>query len=76
MLGTDGISSVPNAFGLATRNVIEDLWEKFPVLYNYVDVRNKASIKWLQFHGAVFSDPAPYGPGKLPFRYFQLKKAA
>lgn len=76
LLGTDGLTSVPNAFGKMSREIICDLWEKFPVLYNYVDVRNRKSIQWLKSCGAQFEDPKPYGVARLPFMHFQLKKAA
>lgn len=76
MLGTNELDQVPHAFGKMTHTIIQDIWETYPVLYNYVDVRNKKSIGWLKSCGAQFQDPAPYGVAKMPFVYFQIRKAA
>lgn len=46
--------------------------EMFPVLENYVDVRNTASIRWLQGLGFQFDRPEPYGVEKRPFMRFWM----
>ncbi len=74
MLGTNELSTVLHAFGSMTRDVIKELHEQFPILYNYVDIRNRNCIAWLKFQGAIFEDPKPYGIAKLPFAYFQIRR--
>lgn len=46
----------------------------YDLLFNFIDVRNELSIKWLKWCGATFSEPIPYGVEKLPFMKFELKK--
>lgn len=50
--------------------------EQFPgLLYNFVDQRNEAAIRWLRWLGFTFSDPIPYGVDGLPFLPFYLRGA-
>ena len=44
----------------------------YPTLKNYVDVRNKRSIGWLQRLGFVIREPEPYGVLGLPFHPFEM----
>lgn len=46
--------------------------KNYSVLTNYIDVRNRDSIRWLKWCGCGFSNPAPYGVEKLPFMKFEL----
>jgi len=42
------------------------------VLANFVSVDNHRSIRWLEWCGAKFEPPAPYGHHCKPFRFFTL----
>lgn len=75
MLGTDDLLRLKISFGDISRKMIDSFLELYPMLYNYVDVRNLRSIAWLKSCGAEFSEPAPYGVAKKPFMFFQLRKA-
>lgn len=44
---------------------------RYPLLFNYVDARNTAHIRWLKFAGAVFLRRVEeYGVERLPFYEF------
>lgn len=43
---------------------------EYPVLVNYVDVRNTSSIRWLERIGFKMEAPAPFGVAGLPFMRF------
>lgn len=50
--------------------------QSIKVLYNFVDVRNKISIRWLQRIGANIHEAAPYGIEGMPFHYFCFERQA
>lgn len=46
----------------------------YPHLMNYVDARNRRSIRWLKWLGFQFHDARPHGPAGMPFHLFELRK--
>lgn len=42
--------------------------------FNFVDVRNKISVRWLKKIGATIHDPMPFGTEGLPFHYFEFRR--
>ena len=55
--------------------VVDYMQAQFPaLLYNFVDARNTAAIRWLRWLGFQFSDPIPYGVDGLPFLPFYRRK--
>jgi len=54
---------------------IKFMLEQYPLLENYVDIRNIPSVKWLRICGAKIEDAKPYGIEKLPFHYFAFKRS-
>ena len=57
--------------------VVEYMQDQFPnLLYNFVDQRNIAAIRWLRWLGFQFSDPIPYGVDGLPFLPFYRRRGA
>lgn len=73
MLGTDGVNFHSRAFLRYSRRFIKMLSEEFPVMENYVDARNTASIRWLQWTGFSVYYPEPFGRDKLPFHRFDMR---
>lgn len=51
MLGTDGIERNARAIARASRPVKDRLNSAYPLLWNYVDERNRVSIRWLEWAG-------------------------
>lgn len=57
--------------------VVEYMQEQFPnLLYNFVDQRNVAAIRWLRWLGFQFSDPIAYGVDGLPFLPFYRRRSS
>tara|TARA_R110000796_G_scaffold231390_1_gene349272 strand:+ start:202 stop:492 length:291 start_codon:yes stop_codon:yes gene_type:complete len=42
----------------------------YPRQKNWVDARNKRTVKWLKFLGYTMDDPEPMGRDELPFHLF------
>lgn len=72
MLATDQINEIPVKFVRQSRIIIGKFLEQYPHLYNYVDMKNTESIKWLKWCGAEFGPIINYGIEQKPFRYFQF----
>lgn len=75
--------STPNLFRIAlefirhTAGFVGFFFHKYPhfkVFFNFVDERNKLSIKWLEKTGALLGEPKPFGAEKMPFRYFEYRR--
>ena len=62
---------------LLSQPVVEYMQSQFPaLLYNFVDQRNVAAIRWLRWLGFQFSDPIAYGVDGLPFLPFYRRGGA
>lgn len=54
-----------------SRRLIEVMREEFPgALFNTVDKRNEAAIRWLAWLGFSFGPEYPVGPDQVPFLLF------
>ena len=73
MLGTIDLNFHSRKFLRESRRVVSLLAEEFPVMENYVDARNTASIRWLQWVGFSVYYPKPYGRDNLPFHRFDMR---
>jgi len=58
-----------------SRRYVAEMLAEFPVLENYVDCRNTASIQWLHWCGFALAEVVPfYGVQRLPFiRFFAAR---
>ena len=74
LIGSDDLVRHQTAFLRRSRPVLATLFDGYDVLTNFVDARNEASIRWLGWLGFRFGDPAPFGPDRLPFYRFELKR--
>lgn len=56
---------------------IDEMLDEYPVLENWVDCRNTASIQWLAWCGFILADVHPfYGAQRLPFiRFVKVRTA-
>lgn len=51
MLGTEGINREAISIARQTRPYFDVLNEAYPILWNYIDDRNKVSLRWLKWGG-------------------------
>ena len=71
MLGSDKIPQIKK--DLLTQSVewVKEVNQQYPLLINYVDARNKVSIRWLNHIGFSFVQFIPkFGVGGIPFYEF------
>ncbi len=74
LLGSEELKKYQYRFVKYSRKFIEMMLGFYPYLDNYIDVRNKASIKWLKFCGAKFDKPEAYGKEQKLFRHFYFRR--
>lgn len=74
LLGSEAIKRNYRNFLKLSILVIEHFLNMYPKLFNYVDARQKESIRWLKWLGAKIDDAKPYGVELLPFHYFEIKR--
>lgn len=72
LLTTDSLSRIQRRFAKHSKDFIEEALSQYPVLYNYIDVRNVESIKWLEWLGAKMIRKVPYGINGEEFFYFEF----
>lgn len=72
LLGTDLLRYNAGVLVKLSRQYVAAWREQHPLLVNFVDVRNVASIRYLKLVGFAFDEPAPFGPEGLPFHRFHL----
>ncbi len=53
---------------------IARMHEMYPVLVNWIDDRNKASLRWAKWVGFKVFDAEPFGPFGLPFHRIERKR--
>lgn len=71
LLGTDAVERHYVAFLRRSVGFRDQLLRRYAVLKNYVDVRNRASIRWLRWLGFTLSDPVEFRGHE--FRLFELR---
>jgi hypothetical protein len=74
LLGTDGVQRMGHCFARLSRWAIREMLQVYPLLFNYVDARYKASVDWLRWCGADVREPEPHGLDRLPFHFFTLER--
>lgn len=73
MLGTDMIDEYFLTFAKVSQLWIADVRARYGHLHNFVDARNTASLRWLEWLGFRICEEAPHGPHGLPFRRVELE---
>lgn len=72
LLGTTAMSRHPREVLEATRSFIVLLSERYSLLVNYVDARNRPSIRWLRSVGFNIEPARPFGVAGQPFHRFHM----
>jgi hypothetical protein len=70
LLASDDIHKIRFSFLRESRQVVEFLNKKYPILWNYVDCRNELHIRWLKWCGFKFLRKLSYGVSQQPFYEF------
>jgi hypothetical protein len=74
-LGTDAINTDRRGFMVFSREELDRVVAKYPVLFNHVDYRNAPAIRWLQWLGFEMMEPEPIGVDGALFHPFILRAA-
>lgn len=73
MMGTPALDKCAKEFIKINPKYINYMRKRYNILINFVDVRNKRAIRWLEWLGFEMSDPKPYGVNNMPFMQFYMK---
>jgi hypothetical protein len=73
-LSSQKLDNVELRFLRQCRKFIHTMLDLYPVLYNYVDLRNGPAISWLEWMGAKFGDTVPFGIDNQLFTYFEFRR--
>lgn len=72
LLGTTLMAKHPREVLATAHRYIAFVREHYPQLVNYVDARNRPSIRWLRSVGFEIEPAAPFGVQGLPFHRFSM----
>jgi len=70
MLGAEELPQHARRFLRLNKAYMEAVKEEYSELANFVDARNKRSIRWLEWLGFDFDKAVDFGPYGLPFHRF------
>lgn len=73
MLGTEALSRWPRTLVRVSMRYFRHMLNEFPLLINYVDQRNKPSIRLVKAIGCSVLPAEPYGAEGHPFHPFKLE---
>lgn len=73
LLATKELEKHARVFLRRNKQGLLEMSEGYTFLRNYVDVRNRAAIRWLGWLGFTILPPEPYGMEGLPFHPFEMK---
>jgi hypothetical protein len=73
LLGSDRLSRRGCSLIKVARRYLEWVTRAYPVLVNFVDARNGASIRLIERLGFTLGEPEPFGRAGLAFRRFELR---
>jgi hypothetical protein len=74
LLGTQEIEKIPRLFLTESREWVRKMVDRYGRLFNYVDARNRQTLRWLAFLGADFGPARPYGMLGKPFVPFVITR--
>jgi hypothetical protein len=74
LVATDEIEKHPVRFYRMSKPMIAILRHKYEHLVNWVDARNKLSLRWLKWAGFTIDDPEPWGIYGLMFHRVWWKR--
>ena len=75
LLSTERIKDINIRFVKNCRKFINHFLEFYPNLFNYIDVENTITLKWIKFLGAEIDEAKPYGYEQKPFHRFTFRRS-
>ena len=72
LLGTEDIFKVSRKFLKGSKGIVQEWADRYKLLLNYVDVRNKQSIRWLEWLGFSIVAAVPIGVNGEMFHPFYI----
>jgi len=76
LLGTNAALKHKRHFITQVPNIIDEMLDICPKLFNYVHIDNEVSIRWLKRIRFTFDKPAPYGYDRELFHKFYLERTS
>lgn len=70
MVGTTLIDRHQRGFLENSRREVDEFRQCYDRLWNYVDVRNRRAVRWLEWLGFTLHGPMAHGPFQRPFYFF------
>jgi len=74
LLNTNESKNKPRHLVKWTKTFIDEWKTQWPILFNYVDARYEASLRWAKWAGFKVYDPQPYGPFGMPFHKIEIRR--
>ncbi len=75
LLGSQELDDLPLSLARRSRLYVHRMLDQFPYLYNLVDARHEASLRWLKWCGFRILEPAePRGRNGELFHYFEMRR--
>ena len=73
LLSTPDVEKHSRKFLRLNKSYINLIKEDYSLLYNWVDERNVAAVRWLEWLGFDILPAMPYGLENMPFHYFEMR---
>jgi hypothetical protein len=73
MLGTDKLALAVIGIGRFSKYYVGRMKARYPILENYVDARQRTSIRWLKWCGFKMDQPEPIGINGEMFHRFYME---
>lgn len=73
MLASEDLKRFSKQFLRESKRFMAKAKKEHRLLLNYVDARNKPSVKWLKWLGFELLPAEPYGVDGLPFHRFEMR---
>lgn len=73
LIGSDEIEKHSRLFLRNCRPIVQDMLNSYPTLTNWIDARNKTSIRWLRWLGFEIHQARPWGYLQMPFHKFEMR---
>lgn len=61
LLTTDAVCRYPLSFWKASKAIVRELREAYPVLAQFIDVRHVSALSWARRLGFTVGEPRPFG---------------